>query len=174
MADAGGEIRWYLPPLRAIFLPGDAHVSRSVERLLKRSASPWHLTVTSKRSSARAPIGKRRGSRRASFAHTAPCTIAVLLTASRRTTKAGWSAGFTASLSAVGESMFHLVTDASKVCFAALCRRLDERGFVLHDAQFITPHLERLGVREVSRASYLTPPSERPATALPAGLRAFR
>ena len=54
-----------------------------------------------------------------------------------------------------GESMFHRATDASKVAFAILCRRLDERGFVLHDAQFMTPHLARLGAREVANATYL-------------------
>jgi leucyl/phenylalanyl-tRNA--protein transferase len=47
------------------------------------------------------------------------------------------------------------VTDASKVAFAVLTRRLDERGFRLHDAQFLTPHLARLGAREVSLGVYL-------------------
>jgi leucyl/phenylalanyl-tRNA--protein transferase len=53
-----------------------------------------------------------------------------------------------------GESMFHFQTDASKVAFAALCQRLDERGFVLHDAQFMTPHLSSLGAREISNSRY--------------------
>jgi leucyl/phenylalanyl-tRNA---protein transferase len=54
-----------------------------------------------------------------------------------------------------GESMFHRVTDASKVALAGLVERLKERGFVLLDTQWLTPHLEQFGAIEVSRAKYL-------------------
>lgn len=54
-----------------------------------------------------------------------------------------------------GESMFHRVTDASKVALAALVDRLRARGFLLLDTQWTTPHLEQFGAIEISRASYL-------------------
>ena len=54
-----------------------------------------------------------------------------------------------------GESMFHHVTDASKVAFAALVERLRSRGFRLLDVQWVTPHLERFGAIEIPRATYL-------------------
>ena len=44
-----------------------------------------------------------------------------------------------------GESMFSRVTDASKVALVHLVARLNAGGFQLLDAQFINPHLERLG-----------------------------
>ena len=53
-----------------------------------------------------------------------------------------------------GESMFHRETDASKVCFVHLAARLIAGGFGLLDAQFLTPHLARLGAIEVTRAEY--------------------
>jgi leucyl/phenylalanyl-tRNA--protein transferase len=53
-----------------------------------------------------------------------------------------------------GESMFHRVTDASKICLAYLVARLRLGGFTLLDAQFITPHLESLGAVEISRDEY--------------------
>ncbi len=53
-----------------------------------------------------------------------------------------------------GESMFHNVTDASKVCLVHLCARLNCGGYVLLDAQFVTPHLESLGATEISRHDY--------------------
>ncbi len=53
-----------------------------------------------------------------------------------------------------GESMFHRVSDASKVCMVHLVRHLEERGFVLHDTQFMTPHLERFGAKEIPRYEY--------------------
>jgi leucyl/phenylalanyl-tRNA--protein transferase len=54
-----------------------------------------------------------------------------------------------------GESMFHRVTDASKIALAALVERLKERKFVLLDTQWLTPHLKQFGAIEISRAKYL-------------------
>ena len=54
-----------------------------------------------------------------------------------------------------GESMFHRVTDASKVALCALVDRLRERGYVLLDVQWVTPHLARLGAVDVPRSRYL-------------------
>ena len=44
-----------------------------------------------------------------------------------------------------GESMFHRVTDASKVALVALVERLNERGFWLFDIQMLTPHTASMG-----------------------------
>ena len=56
-----------------------------------------------------------------------------------------------------GESMFHRVTDASKVALVALRELItadgDPRRII--DVQWVTPHLASLGVREVPRAAYL-------------------
>ena len=54
-----------------------------------------------------------------------------------------------------GESMFHNVTDASKVALCALVDRLRDRGFILLDTQWLTPHLKRFGGIEISRRQYM-------------------
>ncbi len=54
-----------------------------------------------------------------------------------------------------GESMFHRETDASKVAFVHLVRRLRERGFALLDAQVRTDHLVSLGCVVVPREEFL-------------------
>lgn len=54
-----------------------------------------------------------------------------------------------------GESMFHRVTDASKVALAALVQRMRARGFTLLDVQWVTRHLERFGAIEIARHEYL-------------------
>ncbi len=54
-----------------------------------------------------------------------------------------------------GESMFSLVRDASKVALVALVERMRDRGFVLLDTQYTTPHLARFGAKEISREEYL-------------------
>jgi len=53
------------------------------------------------------------------------------------------------------ESMFHIMTDASKVALVFLWERLKERGFSLVDIQMVTPHTQRFGGVEISRAEYL-------------------
>jgi len=54
-----------------------------------------------------------------------------------------------------GESMFHRVTDASKVALVVLVERLRARGFVLLDTQWQTPHLKQFGTFEIPRRDYL-------------------
>jgi leucyl/phenylalanyl-tRNA--protein transferase len=54
-----------------------------------------------------------------------------------------------------GESMFHRVTDASKVALAALVERLRARHYLLLDTQWTTGHLEQFGAIEIPRRKYL-------------------
>ena len=54
-----------------------------------------------------------------------------------------------------GESMFHKVTDASKVALVALVDRLMRHGFRLLDVQWTTAHLEQFGAIAISRREYL-------------------
>jgi leucyl/phenylalanyl-tRNA--protein transferase len=54
-----------------------------------------------------------------------------------------------------GESMFHRVSDASKVALWALCGRLRRGGFRLLDIQWLTPFLESSGAIEIPRDQYL-------------------
>jgi leucyl/phenylalanyl-tRNA--protein transferase len=54
-----------------------------------------------------------------------------------------------------GESMFHRVTDASKIALVALVDRLARGGFSLLDIQWVTPHLRQFGAIEIPRKEYL-------------------
>ena len=54
-----------------------------------------------------------------------------------------------------GESMFHRVTNASKVALWAAVELLRTNGATLVDVQWTTPHLRSLGAIDVSRARYL-------------------
>ncbi len=53
-----------------------------------------------------------------------------------------------------GESMFHRVTDASKVAFVTACRYLHDWGYRLIDCQVHTSHLESLGARPMARTDF--------------------
>lgn len=54
-----------------------------------------------------------------------------------------------------GESMFSLRSDASKLALLFLIEHLMERGLDWIDIQMVTPHLEALGGKAVSRAEFL-------------------
>ena len=54
-----------------------------------------------------------------------------------------------------GESMFHTMTDASKVAMARLVEFCREHHFRLIDAQQQTAHLASLGARPITRSQYL-------------------
>jgi leucyl/phenylalanyl-tRNA--protein transferase len=53
-----------------------------------------------------------------------------------------------------GESMFSRERDASKVALVHLVARLKAGGYLMLDTQFVTTHLRRFGVVEVSRGEY--------------------
>ena len=54
-----------------------------------------------------------------------------------------------------GESMFSREPGASKVALVRLVKRLKEQGYLLLDTQWVTPHLEKFGAREIRRDDYL-------------------
>lgn len=54
-----------------------------------------------------------------------------------------------------GESMFHHVTDASKVALVNCVELLVTGGAALFDVQWVTPHLESLGAVPMPRREYL-------------------
>lgn len=55
-----------------------------------------------------------------------------------------------------GESMFHKVTDASKVALYYLVQLLKEKDYLLIDCQMHTQHLESLGAKEISRKKFIS------------------
>ena len=54
-----------------------------------------------------------------------------------------------------GESMFSLVTDASKIALAYLTAQLHRWGYGMIDCQMNTSHLASLGAREIPRQEFM-------------------
>lgn len=82
---------------------------------------------------------------------------------------AGGIYGVTLGGAFMGESMFSLRRDASKVALVDLVTRLRDCGFALFDAQIPTAHLTSMGAVTVRRAAYLRALDS--ALALPVTLR---
>jgi leucyl/phenylalanyl-tRNA--protein transferase len=68
---------------------------------------------------------------------------------------AGGLYGLSLGKAFLGESMFHKVTDASKVAFSHLIYFMRYYNFSLLDCQISNPHLTSLGGIDVSRDDYL-------------------
>jgi leucyl/phenylalanyl-tRNA--protein transferase len=54
-----------------------------------------------------------------------------------------------------GESMFSLMSNASKAALIFLCLHAMQEGIELIDCQQSTSHLQSMGAREISRDSFL-------------------
>lgn len=54
-----------------------------------------------------------------------------------------------------GESMFHLVTDASKIALVFLVEFLREHDFLLLDTQYLNPHIAQFGAYEITHQEYV-------------------
>ena len=156
-----GPIGWWSPDPRGVLPAGGFHASRSLRRARNRfevtvdtafddvvagCADPsrdgrW---ITPEIASAYAEL------HRLGWAHSIEVWAGERL--------AGGLYGLAVGGLFAGESMFHRVTDASKVAVWELARRWyadgDPRRVV--DVQWSTPHLASLGVLEWSRRHYLT------------------
>jgi leucyl/phenylalanyl-tRNA--protein transferase len=158
--DEGGTIGWFSPDPRAIIPLDDGfHIPHGLKRTLKRNL--FEITVNKAFPAVIRACATTHGeswiSKEIIRAYTALHKIG------RAHSVEAWSEGELAGgLYGVhlggaffGESMFHHVTDASKVALVALVERLRTRGFTLLDTQWTTPHLIRFGACEISKARYL-------------------
>ena len=159
MADErSGEVLWFRPDPRAVIPLDGFHVSRSLARTLRRAVFDVRVDTDFEgvmRGCADRPEGTWISEgfvevygalHRAGKAHS--------VEAWREGRLAGGVYGLALGGAFMAESMFHRETDASKVALAALTSRLRERGFILLDVQYVTPHLESLGAIEITRREY--------------------
>ena len=69
-----------------------------------------------------------------------------------------------------GESMFTLVSDATKVAFVTFCRRASAYGIRLVDCQCYTENMARYGAHEMARSEFLAQLSRHRDEAVPVEL----
>jgi len=158
MAMEDGEIGWFSPDPRTIILLEDFHVPHGLRRALKRNEFEIrfdHCFEEVMRACARREETWISEEIIESYCHLHRLGLAHSVEAWKDGKIAGGLYGVALGAAFFGESMFHEVTDASKVALNALVNRMRERGFKLLDVQWLTPHLEQFGAAEVSRSRYL-------------------
>jgi leucyl/phenylalanyl-tRNA--protein transferase len=159
MADEDGRIRWFSPDPRAIIELDRFHVPRTLRQVYRQRRFDVRVD-TSFEGVIRAcadrpePTWISREIVKA-YVHLHRLGHAHSVESWQDDRLVGGLYGVALGGAFFGESMFHRVTDASKVALVALVERLTQRDFCLLDVQFHTPHLARFGVQEISRAEYL-------------------
>lgn len=164
MADDEGRISWYSPDPRGI-IPLDAfHVPARLARIVRRGTFRIALDIAFEEViRACAEAGREPGDTGTwisediieSYCGLHDLGYAHSVEAWQGDRLVGGLYGVALGGAFFGESMFHRVTDASKVALVALVERLTSRGFTLLDTQWSTDHLQQFGVIEISRADYL-------------------
>ena len=158
MGMENGEIRWFLPESRGILPVQDFHVPGRFERYLKNHPFEvrWNTAFGEvMRGCADRPetwitndiVDSYQTLHELGYAHSSEVW--------REGRLVGGVYGVAIGGAFFGESMFSRETQASKVALVSLQRRLKERGFILHDTQWTTPHLASFGGHEIPCAHYL-------------------
>src|SRR5438128_3346089 len=157
MADDDGTIYWYAPDPRAILEHDNLHVSRSLRATIRKGIYEVRMDTAFELVMRRCAARKETWINEAlitTYTHLHYAGLAHSVEAWRGGILAGGLYGVALRGAFMGESMFSHATDASKVCLVALVEHLKARGYVLHDTQFLTPHLPALGATEIPRRVY--------------------
>jgi len=152
-----GRILWHRPDPRAV-IPLDAvHLPRSLRQTLRKA--PYRITVNECFERVITTCACREDTWITEEVIEAYCGLhgmdmAFSMEAWLGSELAGGLYGVSIGGAFFGESMFSHHRDASKVTFAHLALRLNSRGFLLLDTQYINPFTESLGAVEVSDSHY--------------------
>jgi leucyl/phenylalanyl-tRNA--protein transferase len=164
MAVADGTIRWFSPDPRAIIPLEDFHLPRRLARVIRSGVFDVTIDRDFKAVIGACAEATREGEGAGTWIdreiYESYCALhdagyAHSIEVWRDGRLAGGLYGVALGGAFFGESMFHRVTNASKVALVALVERLRERGYALLDTQWTTPHLEQFGALEVPRRRYL-------------------
>jgi leucyl/phenylalanyl-tRNA--protein transferase len=160
---SGEPILWWSPDPRCVVFPEAVHVSRRLARTLRQRR--FHVTcnrVFSQVVAACAEPRPRDGAgtwlvpeMQAAYRRLHTLGYAHSVETWQEEVLVGGIYGVAIGRFFFGESMFHQVTDASKVALVSLCRHLAEKQFELLDCQVPNPHLFRMGATALPRADFL-------------------
>lgn len=158
--DTGYPPMWWSPDPRALLDPDALHVSRSLQKVLRRGDFTLSWNGCFERVMRECAARRKGGTwivpemveayarlHREGHAHSLEVFCGAELVGGVYGVQVG---GLFAA-----ESMFHRATDMSKVALVALVRSLFRAGIRLLDVQMPTGHLERMGARTVRRIDYL-------------------
>ena len=157
-------IPWVCPPRRAVLDFADLHIPKNLRKSGRRLSELRFTQDTAFTDVVQACAAAARPGQRGTWI--TPAMQATYAEVHRRghahsveawlgTELVGGLYGVTAAGVFTGESMFHRIDDASKLCVLHLIRHLASRGSTWIDIQQLTPHFAMLGAREIPRDEFM-------------------
>ncbi len=152
------ELGWFHPVERGVLVPGDLHVSRSLQRSLRGFTTTVDQAfdqVLAACGDPRRPHGWIDDAIVAAYTRLHHLGIAHSIEVWDDEGLAGGLYGVGLNGLFAGESMFHHRTDASKAAMVALVELVGTDPGRLIDVQWLTDHLATMGCTAVSRQVYV-------------------
>jgi leucyl/phenylalanyl-tRNA--protein transferase len=158
MADEVGNILWFSPDPRAIIELDEFHVSKSLKKWRERHH--FELTINKDFYGVIAACADREvtwlhPSLQAAYEHLHRVGFADSFEVWHEQKLVGGVYGVKLGKAFFAESMFHRQTNASKLALWFLVEYLQKQQFTLFECQYLTPHLQSLGAKEISKKIYL-------------------
>lgn len=159
----GEPIMWWSPNPRMVLFPTELTISKSLQKTLKNKPFEVRFNTAFREVMQACSNTRREGQtgtwitndiingycalHEAGFAVSAECWVDNKLV--------GGCYGVKIGHMFYGESMFHHVTDASKIAFVSLVQKLKAEGIGMIDCQMKTAHLASFGAKEISRNDFI-------------------
>jgi leucyl/phenylalanyl-tRNA--protein transferase len=157
-ADVSKEIGWFSPDPRGVIPIGGLHVSRSLRKHARRfrcTVDAAFERVMRECGDERRPHGWIDDAFVDAYTEMHRLGRAHSIEVWQGDQLVGGLYGVHIGRLFAGESMFHRVTDASKVALVATMEALTTLDFLVFDVQWTTPHLRSLGAIDLPRSRYL-------------------
>lgn len=158
----GDPVLWWSPDPRMVLFPSELKVATSLEKRLRRGAYEIRFNASFREVMEACSATPRPGQdgtwivdemieayselHALGYAHSVETWMDGQL--------AGGLYGVCIGRMFYGESMFHRITDASKIAFVHMVRHAEASGIGMIDCQMKTEHLARFGAREIPRLDF--------------------
>ena len=159
----GEPVMWWSPNPRMVLFPDELKISTSLKKTLKKNVFEVRFNTAFREvmtACSQSPRGEQAGTWISPDMINAYCQLhilghAICMESWLNNKLVGGCYGVIINKMFYGESMFHHVTDASKVAFVHLVQQLQNQGVGMIDCQMKTPLLASFGGREIERDEFM-------------------
>lgn len=156
--DEDNAIFWYEPEMRGVILPDEFHIPKNLRRLYNKKSFELRINGDFKQCVTRCAMREETwiseeiidvycGLNKMGFG--------LSFEAWQNGLMVGGLYGVVMGKIFFGESMFHTVTNASKIALVYLMEWAKEKEIQVIDCQFINDHLLQFGAKEIPQADFL-------------------
>ncbi|WP_027369739.1 leucyl/phenylalanyl-tRNA--protein transferase [Desulfovermiculus halophilus] len=161
--DETSPILWWSPDPRLLLVPGEMHIPRRLTRFMRQKTLAVTVNMSCPQVIESCAGVKRRGMKGtwlvpemiAAYTHLHQLGYVHSVETWQEGRLVGGVYGVALGRAFFGESMFHLVSNASKVALVSLVQVLQRYGVHFMDCQQTTRHLLSFGAREFSRRIFM-------------------